>query len=202
MSESKFKTMRHIETVRNFIGACIKELINRQELHDQSKLESPEVEIFEVFTPKLRGCTYGSDEYKSFMTEMNVAIKHHNEANRHHPEHFSMRKCCVCGYFGRDSEGFRPTPENVLCPKCCEHGAIYECQFEETSGFYGMTLIDLLELICDWKSATLRHADGDIYKSLEINQKRFGYSDDLKQILKNTVEWIHSETVFHQAQES
>jgi len=159
MSESKFKTMRHIETVRNFIGTCIKELLKRQESHDQSKLESPEVEIFEIYTPKLRGCTYGSEEYKTYMQEMNVAIKHHNEANRHHPEHFS-------------------------------------------NGVHGMTLIDLLELICDWKSATLRHADGDIYKSLEINQKRFGYSDELKNILKNTVDWIRSETVFHKANES
>jgi hypothetical protein len=39
----------------------------------------------------------------------------------------------------------------------------------------------------DWKAATLRHADGDILKSIEINQKRFGYSDDLKEIFKNTV---------------
>lgn len=159
MSESKFKTMRHIETVRNFIGTCIKELIHRQESHDQSKLESPEVEIFEIYTPKLRGCTYGSEEYKGYMQEMNVAIKHHNEANRHHPEHF-------------------------------------------IGGIMGMTLIDLLELICDWKSAALRRADGDIYKSLEINQKRFGYSDDVKRLMKNTVDWMESEKVFHKAQES
>ncbi len=52
----------------------------------------------------------------------------------------------------------------------------------------GMSLIDLCEMIADWKAATLRHNDGDILKSIEINQKRFGYSDELKQILINTVE--------------
>jgi hypothetical protein len=53
-----------------------------------------------------------------------------------------------------------------------------------------MTLIDLCEMIADWKAATLRHNDGDILKSIEINQSRFGYSDEVKQILLNTVE-IH-----------
>lgn len=56
------------------------------------------------------------------------------------------------------------------------------------NGIRGMNLIDLVEMICDWKAASERHADGDIFKSLEINQKRFGYSDELKQILRNTVE--------------
>lgn len=54
-------------------------------------------------------------------------------------------------------------------------------------GVKDMTLVDLCEMIADWKAATLRHDNGDIFKSLEINQKRFGYSDELKQIFKNTV---------------
>lgn len=40
----------------------------------------------------------------------------------------------------------------------------------------------------DWKAATERHADGDILKSLEINRVRFGISDQLAQILQNTVD--------------
>ena len=55
------------------------------------------------------------------------------------------------------------------------------------NGVLGMDLIDLLEMICDWKAATLRHNNGDIMKSVEINQKRFGYSDELKQIFINTI---------------
>ena len=50
-----------------------------------------------------------------------------------------------------------------------------------------MNLVDLLEMISDWQAATLRHDDGDIMKSIEINQKRFGYSDELKGILQSTV---------------
>ena len=55
------------------------------------------------------------------------------------------------------------------------------------NGIKGMNLIDLCEMISDWKGATLRHNDGDILKSIELNQKRFSYSDELKQILINTV---------------
>lgn len=55
-------------------------------------------------------------------------------------------------------------------------------------GIRGMNLIDLLEMICDWMAAVQRHDDGDIRKSIEINQKRFGYSDEIKRILHNTVD--------------
>lgn len=55
----------------------------------------------------------------------------------------------------------------------------------------GMNLIDVLELICDWKASSERHEDGDVYKSIELNQDRFNYSDDLKSILKNTVDFLN-----------
>jgi hypothetical protein len=55
-----------------------------------------------------------------------------------------------------------------------------------SNGIQGMSLLDVIEMLCDWKAATMRHADGDLSKSIEINQKRFGYSDELKSILINT----------------
>ena len=60
-------------------------------------------------------------------------------------------------------------------------------------GITDMTLVDLMELLCDWKAASLRHTDGNIRKSIEINQQRFGYSDELKQILVNTIEMLETE---------
>jgi hypothetical protein len=53
-------------------------------------------------------------------------------------------------------------------------------------GIRGMSLIDLLEMFCDWYAATKRHNNGDIMKSISINQERFGYSDDLKAVFENT----------------
>ena len=57
-----------------------------------------------------------------------------------------------------------------------------------------MNLIDLLEMIGDWKAASERHADGDVCKSLLINKERFDYSDELYYILKNTVDFLVSST--------
>jgi hypothetical protein len=70
------------------------------------------------------------------------------------------------------------------------------------NGIQGMNLIDVIEMLCDWKSSTLRHADGDIYKSIAINQKRFGYSDEMAQLLRNTADWLNEQHVFHHAEES
>lgn len=81
-------TKEHISQVREFMMQFTKELTERALIHDKSKLVSPEVEIFTEYTPKLKGSTYGSDEYRSFLEGMNVALKHHYENNSHHPEHY------------------------------------------------------------------------------------------------------------------
>jgi hypothetical protein len=54
------------------------------------------------------------------------------------------------------------------------------------NGINDMTLIDIIEMFCDWKAATLRHNDGNLLKSIEINTKRFNIDQQLAQIFKNT----------------
>lgn len=56
------------------------------------------------------------------------------------------------------------------------------------SGINGMSLLDIVEMLADWKAATLRHADGDLRRSIEQNKERFGYGDQLEHILLNTAE--------------
>lgn len=58
-------------------------------------------------------------------------------------------------------------------------------------GVKGMSLLDLIEMVCDWKAATERHADGDIQKSLDVSKERFGYSDEMDAILRRTVEELY-----------
>lgn len=146
--DSRIDTFEHIATVQGFLMRVIFNLMKRADVHDLSKLIAPEKEIFDKFTPKLKGSTYGSDEYKDFLKSMKVALDHHYMKNSHHPEHYK-------------------------------------------DGIKGMSLLDIIEMLVDWKSATLRHEDGDILKSIEINQKRFGYSDELKNILLNTVKELN-----------
>jgi hypothetical protein len=56
------------------------------------------------------------------------------------------------------------------------------------NGVDDMTLVDLIEMLADWKAATERHDDGDLARSLEIQRERFGLSDQLVMILRNTAQ--------------
>lgn len=58
------------------------------------------------------------------------------------------------------------------------------------NGINDMTLMDLVEMLADWKAATERHADGDVARSLDIQKGRFGISDQLHQVLHNTIEYL------------
>lgn len=55
------------------------------------------------------------------------------------------------------------------------------------NGLDGMDLLDIVEMLMDWKASTERHVDGDIHKSLEINKDRFHMSEQTYNILKNTI---------------
>lgn len=55
------------------------------------------------------------------------------------------------------------------------------------SGINDMSLLDIMEMLADWKAAGMRHADGSLEQSLQINRERFGVSDQLFEILENTV---------------
>jgi hypothetical protein len=55
------------------------------------------------------------------------------------------------------------------------------------NGISGMDLFDVIEMFCDWLASCSRMEDGNIYKSIDFCQKRFGFSDELKSILTNTV---------------
>lgn len=86
--DSKADTLLHIKRVNQLLTEAASELIRRANVHDNSKLESPEKELFDAYTPKLKNCTYGSDEYKEFLKGLKVALDHHYKNNSHHPEHY------------------------------------------------------------------------------------------------------------------
>ena len=86
--DSKPDTQKHILRVRKLLRICQHELELRAKVHDESKLLSPEKELFDEYTPKLAGCTYGSDEYKEYLKGLKVALDHHYAKNSHHPEHY------------------------------------------------------------------------------------------------------------------
>jgi hypothetical protein len=69
-------------------------------------------------------------------------------------------------------------------------------------GIRGMNLIDILEMFCDWQASSERAGSLGVYNSIDICQKRFGFSDELAEILKNTADWIGHLKVQHRAEES
>ena len=58
------------------------------------------------------------------------------------------------------------------------------------NGVNDMTLIDIIEMFCDWKASTLRHNDGNLLKSIEVNAERFNMDGQLKAILMNTARML------------
>ncbi|MFE0460627.1 DUF5662 family protein [Kitasatospora sp. NPDC058965] len=63
-------------------------------------------------------------------------------------------------------------------------------------GIDGMTLIDLLEMLADWRAATERTPHGGFADSLTINQERFGVAPQLMNVLTNTARhfgWLAAE---------
>jgi len=58
------------------------------------------------------------------------------------------------------------------------------------NGISDMNLIDLVEMLCDWKAATLRHANGNLTDSLKVNKDRFKMDPQLVRILENTIDFM------------
>ena len=58
------------------------------------------------------------------------------------------------------------------------------------NGVDDMTLIDIVEMIADWKAASERQHDGNLLVSIEKNAKRFHIDDQLKKILVNTAKTL------------
>jgi len=314
-----FETMRHVEMVRNLLNKVIAELLVRGQKHDQSKLKSPEVELFTEYTKKLQHLTYGSEEYTQTLGAMGPALNHHYANNRHHPEwhrqseqwkvipkfdsyevsNFGSLRTCVNkrvissyatpkGYRrlqlvdNKEKKSFFvhrlvaklfiPNPQNkpevnhkdgqkcnnhvgnlewttssenlqhayemglkkptrkyvVECSKLniitfgcndmesqlkavgykkARASAIWRCinqggkhldlefigsVFEEwmDSPMNGMNIVDLIEMLCDWKAASTRHNDGNLRKSIEINGNRFRMSPQLIKIFENSISLV------------
>lgn len=87
--DSTVDTMLHIMQVQENISKFSITLINRGLIHDQSKLRSPEKELFDKYTPLLKTLVYNSDEYKESLNNLKPALDHHYANNSHHPEYYT-----------------------------------------------------------------------------------------------------------------
>lgn len=144
MPDSQPATSAHINRVRELLYEIVAKLHERAQVHDASKLEEPEKSVFDNVSEKLGDLKYGTKEYKAAIAKiLGPALKHHYEANSHHPEHFKK-------------------------------------------GVRGMSLMDVLEMLADWKAAGERMKDGNLAASLKHNKKRFKIPQPIQDLLDNT----------------
>lgn len=145
-------TLTHVLAVQHQLNKIIQHLMHRGEVHDASKLTSPEVEVFAEFGSKLAKLTYGSPEYEENLKAMGPALEHHyaSKGNMHHPEHW---------------EG----------------------------GVNDMTLVDVVEMFCDWCAAAERQHNGNILKTLEVVGQKYAIDPQLLAILKNTAKMLEEQ---------
>lgn len=80
----------------------------------------------------------------------------------------------------------------ALKPALDHHYAVWSHHPEHfENGINGMSLLDLIEMFCDWKAAGERHANGNFAESLRINRERFGMSPQLAEIFENTMKELN-----------
>ena len=58
-------------------------------------------------------------------------------------------------------------------------------------GITQMNLLEILEMLADWKAASERMKEGSLLLSIEKNQTRFKYSDEFKNLLLNTTKYLN-----------
>ena len=86
--DSTSDTLKHIKRVNELLGIVAIEMIRRGNVHDNSKLASPEKELFDQETPLLKDLKFGSDDYKASLERLKPALDHHYANNSHHPQHY------------------------------------------------------------------------------------------------------------------
>ena len=135
--DSTADTLLHIRRVQQLLTDCARELLDRGEDHDQSKLFDPEKEAFDRLGPMGR-TKYRSQAYQAALAQLGQALEHHYAVNRHHPE-----------------------------------------------GVAGMDLLDLLEMLMDWKASAEKRDPGAIFQ-LTAAFPRFQIDGQLARVLCNT----------------
>lgn len=59
-------------------------------------------------------------------------------------------------------------------------------EFYGSDGINGMSLLDIIEMFCDWKAASERGLGNSFMEGLAYNRKRFYITDQLFKIFQNT----------------
>jgi hypothetical protein len=130
-------------------------------------------------------------QVREFMFQMMFALsdraKHHDKSKLEDPEkvHFDRETPLLKRLTYGTDEYYAALVR--LKPALDHHyGASSHHPEHYPEGIEGMSLLDLAEMFCDWKAASMRHEDGDFGDSLKKSGERFKVSGQLQRIFKNT----------------
>lgn len=115
---------------------------------------------------------------------------YHDESKLREPEKSAFDRCTPAL-----AETTYGTPEYTAAK--AELGAALEHHYEHNDhhpehfhpelGIHAMDLVQLIEMLADWKAAGERHADGgDLERSIRVNADRFNYGPDMADLLLRT----------------
>lgn len=89
MSEkSILDTVAHIRLVQLYLNSIAQHLMTRAEMHDESKLQEPELSGYAGLAGAVSGLKYGTEEHRAAFAPFKEVIAHHYSVNDHHPEYF------------------------------------------------------------------------------------------------------------------
>lgn len=77
----------HIELVRHFLGGAQRALQRRGVVHDATKFDPAERDVFAPHTAGRDAVPFGSPAYTAHLERVRPALLHHYRHNDHHPEH-------------------------------------------------------------------------------------------------------------------
>ena len=140
----------HCRFVRRGIERVRRELSERAEAHDDSKLMSDEFAGFSRINAAARLHPYGSEKYRAGLRQEKTTIDLHYSRNSHHPE-----------FYGSDKEDIQDH-DIRLTPSSGKPRAEH------------MTWLDLIEMVCDWRGAYLGYgSQGSWEDNMERQHKRY-----------------------------
>lgn len=84
---TQIQTTKHKGWVLWYLTRFCSRLMWRGLVHDLSKYRTDEASGFARTIFRLRSSTYGTDEYRALLAEIEPSIKLHYARNSHHPEH-------------------------------------------------------------------------------------------------------------------
>lgn len=159
-------------------------MLNQKELFFENETRKHQQQVTKImlsFVQKLMDRAISHDNSKFESPEREVFVEHTPALNKvtygseEYKKHTSQMKEAIQVHYSRNKH--HPQFNDI-------NGYSYQCL---NDSIRAMNMLDIIEMLCDWLAASKRHADGDISKSLEINEKRFHINEQLTAVFRNTI---------------